>query len=53
MSDEEFINKLKSELSKNTKENVEEYSENEIDKVNLDSKIYSIVLKIVKLIKKK
>ncbi|ASE37807.1 MULTISPECIES: hypothetical protein [Staphylococcus] len=38
MSDEEFINKLKSELSKNTKENVEEYSENEIDKVNLDSK---------------
>ncbi|MBE7356742.1 hypothetical protein INS17_09350 [Staphylococcus haemolyticus] len=38
MSDEEFINKLKSELSKNTKKNVEEYSENEIDKVNLDSK---------------
>lgn len=38
MSDEEFINKLKSELSKNTKENAEEYSENEIDKVNLDSK---------------
>ncbi|MCW0998304.1 hypothetical protein, partial [Streptococcus anginosus] len=29
---------MKSELSKNTKENVEEYSENEIDKVNLDSK---------------
>ena len=38
MSDKEFINKLKSELSKNTKENTEEYSENEIDKVNLDSK---------------
>lgn len=38
MNDKEFIDKLKRELSKKSEENTEEYTENEIDKVNLDSK---------------
>lgn len=38
MNDKEFIKKLKQELRKTSAENTEEYSEKEIDKVNLDSK---------------
>ena len=38
MSDKEFIDKLRRELNKKSGENTEEYTENEIDKVNLDSK---------------
>lgn len=38
MNDKEFIKKLKQDLRKTSAENTEEYSEKEIDKVNLDSK---------------
>ncbi len=38
MNDKEFIKKLNQKLSEMSEENTEEYSEKEIDKVNLDSK---------------